>query len=169
MTDAQKRMTLAVCGLGSWGLILFSWLVLEKLLYLNPCHLCMMQRLAFLLIGLAFLLDAAFFPQSVWGSWLMKFLKYASIFFGIGLAARHLYIQSLPLEKAPKCGLDFWATLEHKGYLEGLWQSMQGTGSCAAKDTFLGLTIPTWSMMGFLVLLVIAVICENNKPLFRIK
>jgi len=53
---------LAVSGLASWASIAFAYYYLEKTLYLTPCNLCMMQRLAFALIGFFFLLDAIFWP-----------------------------------------------------------------------------------------------------------
>lgn len=92
---------------GCFASVAFSYFYLEKTLYLNPCPLCMMQRLAFILVGIMFVLDAALWPQGTVGRVLMKSGKYLSIFFGVGLAARHLYIQSLPADQVPACGLDF--------------------------------------------------------------
>jgi len=62
-TDTHRRIVLAVSGLASWASIAFAYYYLEKTLYLTPCNLCMMQRLAFALIGFFFLLDAIFWPQ----------------------------------------------------------------------------------------------------------
>lgn len=162
MTDKTKRLILAVCGIGSWGLILFAWLYLEGVLYLAPCPLCMMQRVAFFLIGLMFIIEAIAWPRRPIARYLMQFFKYASIFFGIGLAARHLWIQSLPPEKVPACGMDFWGTIHQNGFLGGVAKSMQGTGDCAVPDKFWHLTIPTWSMAAFIVLLVTAIICGGG-------
>ena len=40
---------------------------------------------------------------------------------------------------------------------------MHGDGDCAIRDTVFGLRIPVWSMMLFIGLLVICVVCERAK------
>lgn len=158
MSDKSKRFILIGSGLFSWGLILFAWWYLENILYLAPCPLCMMQRVAFFLIGLMFIIEGISWPRRPIMRLLLCIGRYASIFFGIGLAARHLWIQSLPPDQVPACGLDFWGTLNRNGFLSGIVKSMQGTGDCAVPDKFLFLTIPMWSMMAFVGLLIIAII-----------
>lgn len=163
MNDKNKRLTLFAAAIVSWLMIAFSYFYLEKTLYLNPCPLCMMQRLAFVLIGIMFLLQAVWWPLSGAGLVVMKTLKYLSIFFGIGLAARHIQIQNLPAGEAPACGLDFYGVMEQNGFLRGLWQSMQGTGDCTTRDLFMGLTIPTWSMTLFIALLLLAIFTDPKR------
>ena len=168
MTDFHRRLGLLFAGLGCFASVAFSYFYLEKTLYLNPCPLCMMQRLAFILVGIMFLLDAALWPQGTVGRVLMKTGKYLSIFFGVGLAARHLYIQSLPADQVPACGLDFYGLMEKNSVFSGLFKAMQGDGDCAVKDTWplegmFALTIPTWSMILFIALLLVCIITERPK------
>lgn len=163
MTDKSKRLILVLAALFSWGLVLFAWQYLEKTLFLMPCPLCMMQRVAFVLIGIFFMLEAICWPRRPLAAFILRIGKYLSVFFGIGLAARHLYIQSLPPGQTPACGFDFWGTLSHNGFWGGIWQSMQGTGECATPDKFLGFTIPMWSMAAFFILLIIAILCTRRK------
>ena len=162
-TNTHRRIALAFCGLASWASIAFSYFYLEKTLYLMPCNLCMMQRLAFALIGFFFLLDAICWPSQSVACFFMRLFKYLSILFGIGLAARHLYIQSLPIDQVPACGFDFYGTLDQNGIWAGLFKAMQGDGDCATRDMVFGLRIPVWSMMLFTGLLLVCVICERNK------
>lgn len=166
MTDQQKRLVLFVSGLGAWGLILFAWLYLEKTLYLAPCPLCMMQRVAFAIAGSFMILEAIFWPTHTVSRNLLMLGKYAGIFLGLGLCARHLHIQSLPPSEVPACGFDFWGTLDKNGFWSGILKSMQGTGDCAVVDTFLGLSIPLWSLMAFIGLLAIAVVFGNPRERF---
>lgn len=168
MTDSHRRLILLFTGILCFSSIAFSYFYLEKTLYLNPCPLCIMQRIAFALIGLMFILDAALWPQGTVGAVLMKTGKYLSIFFGIGLAARHLYIQSLPEGEVPACGLDFYGLMENTPFFSGIAQAMMGTGNCATKDTWplegmFALTIPTWSMILFVALLFICIISERPR------
>ena len=153
----------ALIGLGCFGAIAFAYFYLENTLFLNPCPLCMMQRLAFGLAGLAFLLDALLAPRGTVGRWLIRLFKRLSIFFGMGLAARHLYIQSLPPDQVPACGLDFYALMKRNELFSGLWQAMQGDGDCATKDLFWGLSIPLWSMILFVGLLLLTVLLVPRK------
>jgi disulfide bond formation protein B (disulfide oxidoreductase) len=164
-TDTHRRIALAVSGLASWASIAFAYYYLEKTLYLTPCNLCMVQRLAFALIGFFFLLDAVCWPSRPAARFLMRLFKYLSVFFGIGLAARHLYIQSLPPDQAPtSCGFDFYTMMEKApSIFHGLAEAMRGDGDCAIPDTFLGLRIPVWSMILFVGLLVVCVVCERAK------
>lgn len=168
MTDFQRRSLLFFAGLCCFGSIAFAYYYLEKTLYLNPCPLCMMQRLAFALIGIMFILDALFWPKSTVGIVIMKIGKYLSIFFGIGLAARHLYIQGLPAEDTPACGMDFYGLMESNSIFAGLFKAMQGDGDCAVKDTWplegmFAMTIPTWSMILYIALLLGCIVCERRR------
>lgn len=163
MTKKAKRLLLGLSGLFSWAMILFAWQYLENTLYLNPCPLCMIQRVAFALVGLFFLLEAVYSPSGRFLSALLRICSYLSIFFGIALAARHLYIQNLPPGQAPACGFDFWGMLSHNGFWGGIWKSMQGTGECTTIDSFMGLSIPVWSLAAFVVLLVIVISCGRKR------
>lgn len=166
MLETHKRIALFISGLGAWGLILFAWLYLEKTLYLAPCPLCMMQRLAFAIAGSFMILEAVFWPVNSISRTTLMIGKYAGIFFGLGLSARHLHIQSLPAGEIPACGFDFWGTLDKNGFWNGLLQSMQGTGDCAVVGNFLGLSIPLWSLLAFAALLMIAMIFGNPRERF---
>ena len=159
----KQRMILFVTGIICWLMIAFAYFYLEKTLYLNPCPLCMMQRLAFAIIGTVFIINALWYPTNGVKLVVMKILKYLSIFFGIGLAARHIYIQNLPEGSIGSCGMDFYGVMSQNSFFSGLWQSMQGTGDCATRDLFMGLTIPTWSMTVFIAVLLVAILTDP-KP-----
>lgn len=168
MTDTFRRSLLLFAGLCCFGAVAFAYFYLEKTLYLNPCPLCMMQRLAFVLIGTMFILDALVWPQGAVGAWLMRIGKYLSIFFGIALAARHLYIQNLPADKVPACGLDFYGLMDSNSLFAGLFKAMQGDGDCAVQDTWplegmFALTIPTWSMILYIALLFGCILSERAR------
>ena len=69
------------------------------------------------------------------------------------MAARHIWLQNLPPDKVPSCGpgLDYWVeTLPLKSVFE---QVLTGSGECAKVDwTFLGQSLPVWSLVFFAVL-----------------
>ena len=76
---------------------------LEHALALEPCPLCMTQRLFVVLVGLFGLLGALHNPQG-WGRRVYGFLCLLAAITGGAVAARHIWLQSLPEELAPACG-----------------------------------------------------------------
>lgn len=159
---SRKKICL-ISGLSAYASILFAYFYLENTLYLAPCPLCMMQRLAFFLIGTFFILSAFAPLQKTGINTLIRIGKYISIFLGIGLAARHLHIQSLPADQIPACGLDFYGLMNTHSWAKGLWVAMQGSGDCATPDRWLGVRIPVWSMWLYIFYLFIAVFSEAPK------
>ena len=142
--------------------VAFAYFYLEQELFMNPCPLCMMQRLAFVLCGFAFLFEAIFWQQKK-ALLVGKTIRVLSLFFGIGLAARHIYIQNLPSDQVPACGLDFYGLMNKNSLFDGLWQAMQGSGDCATKDLFWGLSLPIWALILFLGLLFFSIIFPSGK------
>jgi disulfide bond formation protein DsbB len=131
------------------GYALFSQYQLD----LEPCPLCIFQRVAVAALGVAFLL-AALVPVrarilSVAASLLLGLVALG----GAGVAARHLYIQSLPPGKVPVCGATLDYMLEVFSPSEVLRKVLTGSGECARIDwTFLGLAMPAWVLIWVLAL-----------------
>ena len=137
------------------GLIAFTAFALlavafymEYQMGLEPCPLCMMQRIAFFAVGLVSLGSALTqsFKVRRWVSW-------AAVVFsllGAALAIRHLYLQSLPANELPAClpGLSYM--FEVFPWQEILQSMIMGTGECGdVVWTFLGLSIPAWTLVAF--------------------
>ena len=85
------------------------------------------------------------------------FLGSLSIVWSAGVAARHVWLQSLPPDQVPSCGpgLDYWLdTLPLRAVFE---QVLTGSGECALVDwTFLGQSLPVWSLVFFVALALIS-------------
>lgn len=158
----SRRCGSLIAALICFGGVAFSYFYIQKTLFMMPCPLCIIQRLIFIMIGCVFLADFAFYPRSKGGSKMMYLLKLLSIFSGIAVAARHLYLQSLPPGKAPACGLDFYGMFEQYPFFEALGRSLLGTGDCATKQSWLFLTIPQWSMSIYVALLIYAIILHRK-------
>jgi protein dithiol:quinone oxidoreductase len=124
---------------------------------LEPCPLCIFQRIG--LIGLGFFSLIAFLhnPTSRVAKSIYAGLGTLSILWSAGVAARHVWLQHLPPDKVPSCGpgLDYWLeTLPMKSVFE---QVLTGSGECAKVDwTLFGLSLPTWSLAFFAVLLILS-------------
>jgi disulfide bond formation protein DsbB len=124
---------------------------------LSPCPLCVFQRVG--LIGLGLISLIAFIHNPKTGAFrrIYAFLGLASIGWAAGVAARHVWLQNLPPDQVPSCGpgLDYWMdTLPLKSVFE---QVLTGSGECALVDwTFLGQSLPVWSLVFFSVLALIS-------------
>ena len=128
-------------------------LFLEHVQGLEPCPLCVFQRIGLIGLGIISLIALIHNPASNWGKRIYAFLGTLSILWSAGVAARHIWLQNLPPDKVPSCGpgLDYWVeTLPLKSVFE---QVLTGSGECAKVDwTFLGQSLPVWSLVFFTVL-----------------
>jgi len=67
---------------------------------------------------------------------------------GIGIAARHVWLQSLPADEVPACGPGLEYLIEAFPLQDMLARVFRGSGECAEIDwTFLGLSMPAWNLI----------------------
>lgn len=138
------------------GLLGYAYYV-QYALYLDPCPLCILQRMAFFLTGLLLLAGALHNPgrtgYRVYGS-LAAFFS----FLGIGVAGRHLWLQSLPPDQVPACGPGLEYLVSNFPLTDAFAMIFRGSGSCATVDwLFLGLAMPAWTLIWYLLLAGVAV------------
>ena len=120
---------------------------------LQPCPLCIFQRIAYAALGLVFLLGGLHAPRSPGGRGFYGVLVLLASAVGIGIAGRHVWLQSLPKELAPSCGPPLSFLQETHGPLELVRKVLTGTGNCGDVDwTLFGLSMPAWSLAGFVLL-----------------
>lgn len=127
------------------------WLQLK--MGLEPCPLCIFQRIAFAALGLLFLIGALHGPRDRPGRITYGVLAFIAAAAGIGIAGRHVYVQMLPQDMGSSCGPPLSFLSETMGPFEVFRTVLTGTGNCGNIDwTFLGLTMPMWSLVWFTVL-----------------
>lgn len=137
----------AICA-GGLGFAYYA----QFYLGLAPCPLCIFQRLMLLGVGLAFLAAALHHP-SAWGAKAYGALIGLIAALGAGIAARHVWLQHLPPEQAPRCGPGLDYMLETLPLNETLREVLTGSGECAEVDwTLLGFSIPEWTLLLFIIL-----------------
>ncbi|GAB3478957.1 disulfide bond formation protein B [Marinomonas epiphytica] len=121
---------------------------MEYQMGLEPCPLCMMQRIAFFVVGVFSLISAVFDYVKVRRACAWAAALFAAL--GAALAIRHLYLQNLPADELPAClpGLSYM--FEVFPWQEILESMIMGTGECGETVwTFLGLSIPGWTLVAF--------------------
>lgn len=138
----------ALCASGLMGFGLF----LQYVKHQDPCPLCMVQRVIFIAILVLFALAALHGPKRL-GERVYAALTGLLSLSGIGVAARHIWIQNLPKDQVPACGPGLDYMLETMPMADVLKELMHGSGECAARGwTFLALGIPEWSLLCYLAL-----------------
>jgi disulfide bond formation protein DsbB len=133
--------------------------------FIDPCPLCVFQRLAFAWIGVVALL--AFLHNPGWlGQKLYGLLLSVGGLTGISIAGRHLWLQSLPADEVPDCGMGLNYMLDTMPFLQVLKEVLYGSGECAEVHwRFLGLSMPGWTLVWYIVFTVgtITVLMVSNK------
>jgi len=120
--------------------------------FLDPCPLCVMQRVAFMWMGAAALLAAIHNPAAR-GQRVYNWIIILGAAFGAAVAGRHVWLQHLPPELVPECGPGLNYMLENFPLSETLSTVFLGSGSCAEVHwSFLGLSMPEWTLSWFLLL-----------------
>lgn len=137
--------TLAVVSLALIGV----GLLLQHVVGLDPCPLCIFQRMAYLAVALFALIAASLSPRvsSRWFGGLVLLSALA----GVGIAGWHVWLQINP--QGMSCGPGLATMLENFPLTEVLPKVFRGSGDCSESAwTLLGLTIAKWSLLWFLLL-----------------
>lgn len=120
---------------------------------LVPCPLCIFQRIAFAGTALLFLIGGLHAPKGVWGRRVYGLLTLIPAGIGAGIAGRHVRLTTLPPDKVPECGPPLQFMLDTNPVTDVIKKVLTGSGECAKVDwSFLGLSMPAWSLVWFLLL-----------------
>jgi disulfide bond formation protein DsbB len=132
-------------------------LYLQEVDHLEPCPLCMMQRIVFVVLGFEFLVLLLHGPKRV-GVVVYGVVLVCTAFCGLGLASRHVWLQWYPPD-INGCTAPLLFQLERFPWLSVLSKALQATGDCARVDwTLLTLSIAQWSWIWFLIFVVISIV-----------
>ena len=124
----------------------------QHVLGLDPCPLCIFQRVGIIALGVVFGLAALQNPKR-WGSYVYVALIAVAALATIGVSARHLYVQSLPAGSVPSCGAPLAVLWQFTPKLELIRKVLAGGGECQEINwRFLGLAMPAWVLISALFL-----------------
>jgi len=114
---------------------------------LEPCPLCVFQRVGTIALGLAFLIAAIHNPAG-WGRGVYVMLVPIVGLAAAAVSARHVWLQNLPKDQVPACGPDLSFMLDVFPFFEVLSTVLSGSGECAKISwQFLGLSMPAWTLI----------------------
>jgi disulfide bond formation protein DsbB len=124
-------------------------LVFQHVMNLEPCPLCIFQRVFVMGLGAVMLVAAIHNPAAL-GRRVYGALTVAIGTLGVIVAGRHVWLQNLPEDQVPECGPGLSYMLEAFPMFEALELVFKGSGECAAVQwVFLGLSIPGWTLVIF--------------------
>ena len=143
---------------GICALMMAFALYAQHVLALEPCPLCVMQRLAMIATGVVFLLAFLHGPGLV-GSRAYALLVTLVAGAGALVAGRHVWLQNLPPDEVPACGPGLDYMLDVFPLADALRMVFTGSGECAdVKWQLLGLTMPGWVLLSFIGMIIAALV-----------
>ena len=141
---------LVCAGLMGWAL----WLQYGQ--GLEPCPLCIFQRIAVSAVGIVFLVAFVHNPRD-FGAAIYAGLVLVFAGAGAAFAGRQVWLQSLPKDQVPACGPGLSYMMESMPYLDVVKKVFAGSGQCAEKGwEFLGLAIAGWTLVFFVAMIIAA-------------
>lgn len=147
-----NRRVLNLAGFLACAGMLGYALYAEHVLYYIPCPLCILQRIAVILLGFVFL-AAALHDSAGKGRYVYALLLALSGLFGIGVAGWHVWKQTQPPDPLASCGAGLDYMLETLPLRRVVELVFTGPGDCASVDwAFLGLSMPAWVLVALVVL-----------------
>lgn len=134
-----------------------SALYLQFFKGLEPCSLCIFQRLCYIAYGLIALIAIIQNPKT-WGGRIYAFLQIPVALLGLTIALRQVWIQSLPLDQVPACGPGINYLLQEFPLQKVVQVVWAGSSDCAIVSwRFWSLSMASWSAILFSILLILSV------------
>jgi disulfide bond formation protein DsbB len=130
---------------------------------LEPCPLCIFQRVTLIALGVVFLAAALQHPRGG-GRYVYAALAGLAALATAALATRHLYIQSQPPGSISSCGAPLEVMLQYSPLTEVVRKVLTGGGECSQVNwSFAGLAMPAWVLVAALVLGAAGVLANSRQ------
>ena len=121
-------------------------------LHLDPCPLCIFQRIGIVSLGVVFLLAGLQHPRRV-GAGVYALLLAVAALATLAVAGRQIYLQHLPPWEVPSCGAPLSVMLKFMPVTAVIRKVLSGSGECSLITwTFLGLAMSEWVLLWALAL-----------------
>ena len=119
---------------------------------LEPCHLCIFQRVVVIALGITFAVAFVHNPRRGGGRVYAVILAALGLV-GIAIAGRHVWLQMQPPGSVGACGASLDVMFQMLPPSDVLIRVFKGGAECQKVDwTFLGLSMPAWLIPLFALL-----------------
>ena len=143
----MSRRQLNLLGLLCCAGLLAYAVYAQGVLRVEPCPLCIFQRVGIAALGVVFLVAGVHAPTGRAARAYGVLLALAALA-TMGIAARHVWIQHLPEDAVPACGAGLKFLLEEFPLAEVVRKVLSGSGECHQVNwSFLSLAMPTWVLL----------------------
>jgi len=131
-------------------LILIAVFYFQHYLQLEPCYLCITQRV--FVIAIATICAAALVHNpSNRGQQAYACLSTLMALIGGYFSAKQLWLQNLPEDRVPACGIPVDYLFDVFSLSEAISHLLRGDGNCAEVQwQLLGISMPGWVLMAFI-------------------
>ncbi len=129
----------------------------------NPCLLCIIQRVAYFALAIIFLAATLHNPRII-GQRIYAILIMLASLFGGNFALRQLILQHLPPDEVPACAPSLNFMLHNFPLNKTLQTLFYGSGDCAVIHwKFFGLSLAWWSLFFFIFFFISGLILLFKK------
>lgn len=136
---------------------------LQFALHLEPCPLCIFQRLFYAGAGIVFFVAMLHNPDRI-GGMAYGVLGVLLSIGGAAVAGRQVWLQHLPADQVPECGPGLDYMLDAFPLNQTLRMVLKGSGECAKVNwRFLGFSIAEWSLLIFVLLALYSLFLMRKK------
>lgn len=119
---------------------------------IEPCPLCIFQRIAMIAASMFLLIGAIHDPRAT-GRRVYALLVLLAAAVGSGIAAYHVWVQHQPSDPMAGCAPGFNYMVENFPIGKVLKMAFTGHADCAEVNwTFLGLSMPFWTLVSFVII-----------------
>jgi disulfide bond formation protein DsbB len=141
MRRSLNALGVLICA----ALLGYAWYA-QSVLNLEPCPLCIFQRVGIAAVGVLFLIAAVHNPR--WGAPVYGALIVLAALITIGVAGRHVWIQHQPEGSVAACGATLNYMLDVFPLTDVIRKVLTGSGECAKVTwRFFGLSMPAWVLI----------------------
>ena len=131
--------------------MIISALAIQLTFNLEPCPLCITQRIIFIVIGALFILFALLPSNNPYIKLSHLISIIAAGLVGVIFSIRHIMIQAKIIEIPAECGIDLDYMFENFPLTEAVNLLFKGTGDCSEIDwTLFGVTLPQMALLGYI-------------------
>jgi disulfide bond formation protein DsbB len=149
MALPSYRLINGLQALISLLLIMVAVFYFQDYLGLEPCYLCITQRVFVIAIGVICGLAVIHNPPQC-GQRIYAVLSTIAAIAGGYFSSKQLWLQSLPEDQVPACGVPVDYLFDAFSLLEAVAMLLRGDGNCAEVQwQLLGLSMPAWVLIAF--------------------
>ncbi len=158
MKNARTFHLTYLLGFILTALFLASAFYLQNYKGVNPCPLCLLQRMSMAALSVIFIVGTLFRLKK-YGNIFLGFLGFLASASGLLFAGRQVWLQILPPSSSGDCSASLSYIFNVLSIKEALMQVWQGGMECSqAGWQFLHLSLAAWSLIGFIILFLLTIL-----------